>query len=180
MSAFDVLRISPGLIFSEEDLRSAFRAAGKELHPDAGGGDGDFASLKESLAIISSPSRRLAHWLSLEGIEVEARGLILPGLMDVFGKIGALSQVADSLIRRREAARSSLGKAMLEPEIQDCLHRIEEMIAEVDDILASECAVFSQWMNMPPSADEGSIKVRNLAFLEKWKASLKGLYSRML
>lgn len=180
MNAFHTLGLSPRLVLTEEELRSAFREAGRELHPDAGGGEGEFAALKEALAILSSPSRRLGHWLSLLGTPVESRGMIAPGLMDLFGKIGALSQEAEAVIRKRESARSALGRALLEGGLQDCLQRVEEMIAEVDARLASECGVFGQWASAPPEAGIGSGKVRNLAFLEKWRDSLKALYSRML
>ncbi|WAC18060.1 J domain-containing protein [Luteolibacter sp. SL250] len=178
--AFETLSLPPRLDLGDEELRGAFREAGKRLHPDAGGGEGEFAALKEALAILSSPSRRLAHWLSLRGTAVEPRGMIAPGLMDLFGKIGPVSQMAETVIRKRETAQSALGKALLEPELQNCLQRVEEMIAEVDASLAAECAVFAPWMATNPDSATGSEKVRNLAFLEKWKTSLKSLYARML
>ncbi len=180
MNAFVVLGLAPDLVLAEEELRTAFREEGKELHPDAGGGEGEFAALKEALAILSSPSRRLGHWLSLNGMTVESRGMIAPGLMDLFGKIGMLSQQAEAVIRKRETARTALGKALLEPELQDCLQQVEEMIAEVDGYMASECAIFPQWMSALPDVEAGSSKVRNLAFLEKWKVALRGVYARML
>jgi DnaJ-class molecular chaperone len=180
MNAFLTLGLSPRLVFTEEELRSAFREAGRELHPDAGGGEGEFAALKEALAILASPSRRLGHWLSLQGTNVESRGMIAPGLMDLFGKIGTLSQEAEAVIRKRETARSALGRALLEGELQECLQRVEEMISEVDECLASECEVFSQWNSAPPEVQLASGKVRNLAFLEKWRDSLKALYARLL
>ncbi len=180
VDAFGTLSLPPRLDLGDEELRSAFREAGKRMHPDAGGGEGEFAALKEALAVLSSPSRRLAHWLSLRGTAVEARGMIAPGLMDLFGRIGPVSQAAENVIRKRETAQSALGRALLEPELQACLQQVEEMIAEVDACLAAECAVFLPWMSHPPDPAAGSEKVRNLAFLEKWRASLKGLYARML
>ena len=180
INAFETLSLPPRLDLGEEELRSAFREAGKRMHPDAGGGEGEFAALKEALAVLSSPSRRLGHWLSLHGTPVESRGMIAPGLMNLFGKIGSVTQVAESVIRKRETAHSALGKALLEPELQGCLQQVEEMIAEVDACLATECAVFLPWMSLSPDSGAGSEKVRNLAFLEKWRASLKGLYARML
>lgn len=180
MNAFDTLGLPRQLLLSEAELREAFREAGKRVHPDAGGAEGEFAALKEAMVILSSPSRRLSCWLSIEGISVEPRGMIAPGLMDLFGKIGSVSQRAELVIRKRETSQSALGKALLEPELQDCLQQVEEMIAEVDAGLAFECAIFALWMSAVPDAVAGSEKVRNLAFLEKWKASLKALYARML
>jgi len=180
MNAFDTLGLPQDLLLEEGALREAFREAGKRVHPDAGGAEGEFALLKEAMAILSSPSRRLGHWLALNGVAVEARGMIAPGLMDLFSKIGPVNQRAESVIRKRETAQSALGKALLEPELQNCLQQVEEMIAEVDAVITSESLVFGSWMNHVPEADAASEKVRNLAFLEKWKFSLRGLYSRML
>ena len=75
MNAFEVLGVEERLVFREEELREAFREAGKRLHPDAGGGEGDFAALKEAMAILSGPSRRLSHWLSLRGVAVVMRSV---------------------------------------------------------------------------------------------------------
>ena len=180
MNAFEVLGVPERLIFRDEELREAFREAGKRLHPDAGGGEGDFAALKEAMAILSGPSRRLSHWLSLRGVAVEPRGMIAERLMDLFGKIGGVTQTAEAVIRKRESTLSALGKALLEPEIQGCLEKVEEMIAAVDEMIDGECAVFPEWENGRPDPAVASRKVRNLAFLEKWKASLKSCYARLV
>jgi len=39
-------------------IRSAYRAKAKTLHPDAGGGAAEFAELGEAFAILSNPDRR--------------------------------------------------------------------------------------------------------------------------
>lgn len=180
MNAFAVLGLSQELCLSDQLIRETFRDAGKRVHPDAGGTDGEFAVLKDATAILSSPSRRLGHWMALRGMTVNSRGMIAPGLMDLFAKIGTVSQRADALIRKREAAQSALGRALLEPELQQSLQDVEGMISEVEEILSSECQIFEQWMIDPPTSEAGSEKMRNLAFLEKWKASLRSLYAKML
>jgi len=180
MNAFEVLGVEERLVFREEELREVFREAGKRLHPDAGGGEGDFAALKEAMAMLFSPSRRLSHWLSLRGVVVEPRGMIADRLMDLFGKIGGVTQAAEAVIRKRESTLSALGKALLEPGIQGCLEKVEEMIAEVDEMAGDECAVFPDWETDMPDQAAASEKVRNLAFLEKWKAALKSCYARLV
>ncbi len=181
MNAFGILGTGERLVFQEEELREAFREAGKRVHPDAGGAEGDFAALKEAMAIVSNPSRRLGHWLSLRGVQVEPRGMIAERLMDLFGKIGAVTQRAEGVIRKRETTLSALGKALLEPELQGCLEAVEEMIAEVNAMIDDECSVFPEWeQGAVPDTEVASGKVRNLAFLEKWKAALKGCYARLV
>lgn len=180
MNAFETLGIGERLVFREEELREAFREAGKRLHPDAGGGEGDFAALKGAMAILSGSSRRLSHWLSLRGMVVEPRGMIAERLMDLFGKIGGVTQAAEAVIRKRETTLSALGKALLEPEIQGCLEKVEEMITEVDAMIDAECAVFPEWEKGMPDLVAASEKVRNLAFLEKWKAGLKSCYAHLV
>ena len=45
--AFQILGIEPRLVLSDEALRDLFREAGKQVHPDAGGGEGEFAALRD-------------------------------------------------------------------------------------------------------------------------------------
>ena len=73
VGAFEILGMSSGLVFSDEAVREAFREAGKQVHPDAGGKDGEFAALREAFAMVLSPSRRLKHWLELRGTPGEVR-----------------------------------------------------------------------------------------------------------
>ena len=63
--AFQILGIEPRLVLSDEALRDLFREAGKQVHPDAGGGEGEFAALRDAYATLASPSRRLMRWLEL-------------------------------------------------------------------------------------------------------------------
>jgi curved DNA-binding protein CbpA len=181
MNAFEVLGIEERLVISEEEVRAAFREAGKKVHPDAGGADGEFAALKEALGILSSPSRRLRHWLLLRGIEVETRGTIGGELMDLFGEVGGVTQRAEAVIRKREEAKSALAKALLENETQASREDVESAISKVDAVIAKACLDFPA-MEISGKADAGAVAqvVRDLAFLEKWMAGLRSCYSRLV
>ena len=61
-NAFQILGLEPALVVPEAILRDSFREAGKRVHPDAGGGEGEFAALREAFSVVSSPSQRLRHW----------------------------------------------------------------------------------------------------------------------
>ena len=180
-NAFQILGIEPRLVLSDEILRDLFREAGRQAHPDAGGGEGEFAALREAFAIVSSPSRRLRHWLELRGTPGEVRGTIEGSLIDVFSEVGAVTQQAESVIRKRDEAKSLLVRAMTESETQVCREAVEKTISKVESLITRECGFFPEWENSgEPDVEAASQAARNLAFLEKWRTGLRGCYARMV
>lgn len=180
-NAFQILGTEPRLVLSDETLRDLFREAGKRAHPDAGGGEGEFAALREAFAIVSSPSRRLRHWLELRGTPGNVRGSIEGSLMEVFSEVGAVTQQAEACIRKREEAKSVLVRAMLEGETQICREAVETAISKVEGLIDRECRSFQEWENSEaPDIEAASKAARNLAFLEKWRAGLRGCYARLV
>jgi len=180
-SAFEILGIEPQLEIDAETLRDAFREAGRSAHPDAGGDEASFASLNAAFEILSSPSRRLRYWLELRGLAMETRGTVAPEIMDLFPQVGEVSQRAESLVRRRDEAKSALGRALLERETQTCREDIERMIALVENAIETECGVFPIYQNAAaPDLAAASASARHLAFLEKWRAGLRGAFSRLI
>ena len=180
-NAFQILGTEPRLVLSDETLRDLFREAGKQAHPDAGGGEGEFAALREAFAIVSSPSRRLRHWLELRGTPGEVRGSIEGSLMDVFSEVGAVTQQAEACIRKREEAKSVLVRAMLEGETQICREAVEKAISKVESLIDRECGFFPEWEKSgTPDIEAVSKAARNLAFLEKWRAGLRACYARLV
>ncbi len=168
-------------MLSDEAVRDAFREAGKRAHPDAGGGEGEFATLREALAVVSSPSRRLRHWLELRGTPGEIRGSIDTSLMDLFSEVGAVTQQAEGVIRKREEAKSVLVRAMLEGETQQCREAVERAIFQVESRISGECSGFAELENAAvPDVAAASQSARNLAFLEKWRAGLRACFSRLV
>lgn len=181
INAFQILGIGAQLVLADDCLRDAFREAGKRVHPDAGGGDGEFAALREAYAVVTSPSRRLRHWLELRGTPGEVRGSIENSLMDLFAEVGAVTQQAESLIRKRDEAKSSLVRAMLEGPTQLSREAVERAISQVENRIADECAGFADFeAAMELDLEAASKAARNLAFLEKWRAGLRSAFSRMV
>lgn len=180
-NAFEILGIEPRLVMDAETLRDAFREAGRTAHPDAGGGEEAFAALNAAFEILTSPSRRLRHWLELRGLTVETRGTVSPEIMDLFTQVGGTSQRAEALVRRRDEAKSALGRALLERETQACREDVERAIALLETSIRRECAVFPDFENAAtPDLAAASASVRNLAFLEKWRTGLRGMFSRLV
>ena len=181
MNAFEMLGIEPRLELSDEAVRDAFREAGKLAHPDAGGAEESFAKLREAFGIVSSPSRRLRHWLELRGITAEARGTVDAEIMDLFTHVGQTSQRAEALIRKRDQTQSALGRALLERETQGCREEVERAIMRVKHAISRQCASFPDYENAT-SPDHAALSTtfRNLAFLEKWRTTLRGVFSRLV
>ena len=180
MDAFELLGLPRRLEISENELRAAFREAGKRVHPDAGGSEAEFAKLQEAFLTLASPSRRLKHWLALTGQAGDDRGAIAPGLMELFGKVGDVLQRADALVRKRDEAKSALARALLEGETHVCREAVESMIDDVETAIAGESSVFPQIETGETTPEQAGQIVRNLAFLEKWRANLRERFARLV
>lgn len=166
---------------TEDDLRAAFREAGRTAHPDAGGGDGDFARIQRAFDLLTSPSKRLGHWLELKGHPVDLRGAVDPGLMDLFSRVGEVSQAAEAVARKRSAAKSALVLALLETETQQAIESVEATISVLDGAIAGETGAFSRLAAGGVIDAEALVRmVRKLAFLEKWRASMRGLIPKLV
>ncbi|MDX1680660.1 MAG: J domain-containing protein [Akkermansiaceae bacterium] len=181
MNPFEILGMEPRLVLDREELNQAFREAGKSSHPDAGGSEEGFAELQAAQAMLQSPARRLKAWLEVRGLEVESRGSIGPELMDEFGRVGEVTQQAEAIIRKREAAQSALAKAMLEGETHVCREALEKAMMRIEVLIEQSCAGFES-LETGGKVDiaKASQWVRDLSFLEKWQASLRALYAKML
>ena len=180
-NAFEILGIHPGLVLSEETVRTAFRDAGKAAHPDAGGTDEQFAELRGAFEVLSSPSKRLKCWLDLRGTLAETRGTVDPQLMDLFSEVGEVTQLAEAVIRKRDEAKSALGLALLERETQIRREAVEVALRRVEASIERECAEFPKIESAVVLDVEAASKTaRNLAFLEKWRGGLRGVFSRLV
>lgn len=177
MDAFARLGLPRRPDLTDESLREAFREAGKSSHPDAGGGKGDFQLLQEAYQLLSRPSRRLKHWLELSGIPGDERGALGPDLMDHFSRISEVLQEADALIRKRENARSSLAKAMLEGETNRVRMRIDSAQSLLGEAVGAKVAMFGD-LTGGDNVDPWQL-VRDLAFLEKWQAQLRERFGKL-
>jgi hypothetical protein len=109
------------------------------------------------------------------------RGPVKPSLMDLFSEVGAVTQQAEAISRKREGAKSALVRALLEGETQVCREAVEQSISKIDGIIALECAGFSELENsVELDLEAVSETVRNLAFLEKWRGGLRVCFGRLV
>lgn len=174
MDAFELLKLPRKLEFSEEELRAAFREAGKTVHPDAGGDELAFAEVQKAYALLNSPSKRVRHLLELQGVAGDERGTISNDLMAMFGEVAGALQQADEAVKRRENAMSALAKALLEPALLTAREAIESAIAKVNAKLRGTLAACDL-----ADACAAWQCVRDLAFLEKWQAQLRQRFAAL-
>jgi len=180
MNAFDALGLPQRLTLTAENIEAAWHEASKAHHPDAGGDEQRFATLRQARATLANPATRLAHWLELHGQKPDPRGTIATEIMDLFAPVGEIMQQADALARRRAATTTALGLAMLEGESLRVREGVEETINRITAAIDCQCAPFAQWESGGPTTDDAqALTLRNLQFLEKWKRSLMAAYARL-
>ena len=120
-----------------ENLKSKFLTLSSEVHPDRvhGARETDkkaaqehYTSLNAAYNALREPRTRLAHLLELErGAKPEAVQIVPNGLMDLFGKIGAVLRRADGLMAEKNAATSPMVRVQI-------LRGAEPVIEELDTL----------------------------------------------
>ncbi len=177
MSAFETLGLGVGLVVSDEEIREAFRVRAAVLHPDSGGDEQEFAKLQGARDVLLSPAKRIKAWMSARGIEADARGQIEGGLMDLFQKVSEVGAEAELLIRENAGAKSALVKAMAEVK----LIKQRELVQALLEIIATEVKQRTdRFRQVEEDQIDPATMMRDLIFLEKWRATLKGIYGRLM
>ena len=124
-----------------------------------------------------SPARRLKEWMLAKGIEADARGQIGEGLMDLFQKVVGIGNGAEAAIKLGAGAQSSLAKAMAEVKLMAERERVKALLAEIAEEIEGKIAQF-------PGIEAGDVDpgtvMRDLVFLEKWRAAMKSVYGRLM
>ncbi len=177
MNAFERLGVPVGLAVSDEEIREAFRKKAGETHPDSGGDAGEFSALHVAQEVLMSPAKRLKEWLAAKGTEVDSRGQIEAGMMDLFQKVAEVGSAAEGAIRTGEKAGSALAKAMAEVALMGQREKVKDLLAEVELEIGKRIVAF-------PEIEEGRVDggkvMRDLVFLEKWRGTLRGIYGRLM
>jgi curved DNA-binding protein CbpA len=177
MNAFERLGLGVRLDLSEDEVREAFRKKAAEMHPDSGGVEKDFLELQIAQEVLSSPARRLKEWMAARSIEVDARGRIGAGLVDLFQKVAETGNAAEAAIKVGAGAQSSLARAVAEVKLMGERERVKALLAEIAGEIVERISAF-------PGIEAGEVDpgevMRDLVFLEKWRASMKSVYGRLM
>jgi hypothetical protein len=173
MDAFSQLLLPRRLCFDDAALREAYRTASQQAKEES-----EQAAVTAAYQLLRSPSSRLRHWLELQGLQGETRGVIDGELVDWFGQIGRVIQESDELLRRRDQCQSVLAKAMMEKEVQAGRMRIEEWQARLQEWLGQKTVLLEKIEAGHLAVSEAWICVRDLGFIEKWQQQLRERYGK--
>lgn len=175
--AFEVLGLPMCLDVDEETIRAAFRVKAGDSHPDSGGSREDFTILQEAEKTLLSPARRLREWLQIHGVEMDARGEISSQVMDLFQVVAEAGRAAESAIKKAEAASSALTQAVAQVELMKQREVLKELLQELGEEIGARVGRFGE---IEGDYKEVGLLARELSFLEKWQATLKGLYGQLI
>ncbi len=162
-----------------EALRESFHRAAARQHPDAGGGEGDFAALNTAHTTLREPPARLRHLLELEAPHLLARAApIPPELADLFMQLAASRRALEAFQTKFSTTSSPLGRALLAAEKAALVRELESALARLtaaqDGALAELRTLDAAWVS--PAAPEweqlAALQAR-FAFLAKWSAQLR-------
>ena len=168
---FDVLDLPQSLLVEPSSVDSAWDRATRSQHPDVSESERDDAAVSDAnqaRSVLSDPTSRLEHWLTLRGVEARRDQLISPELMDLFTKLNPVLTDADSVISRLQKASTALAKAMLAKEAANVQLRIQEILGK---IMAMKLAVTERFEEFEKAGDYSSASegLGQLKFLKKWE-----------
>ena len=176
--AADIMGLPDELCVDDATLREAFRAAGKRLHPDAGGSVEEFAKLQSAQRLFSRAGERLRAWLEERGVAGEVRGSLSAEVMDRFSMVAEVVQRSQLLAKESDACRSMLAKAMLEPRKQKCREEISSLQQQLTTLSTQRVGRFAAVAGGDVDGNSAWQMVRDLLFLEKWQAQLREEFGR--
>src|SRR6202030_3489192 len=96
----------------------------------------------EAFRVLSEPKLRLHHLLTLEGAELTAGRPVPSSVAELFWNTGTLLREIERWLLQNKAARSSLARALLQPEGG----KLEQRLGKVEEQLrATYQAELAQW-----------------------------------
>ena len=177
---FAALGLERQLDLSHETLRAHYDGRCQESHPDVGGTAQGFDAVAEAYKTLSSPSRRLRHWLELSGNKVVEDGSLPPAVEERFGPVNALLLKASEVAERHRGARSTLVRSLAEAEGISLQGQIVEARGELDNVITEMVSTFRRFDESDPHEvrAEAMELVRSLSFLERWETQLRAAWAQ--
>lgn len=179
MNVFERLGLDVGLVVSEEAIRDAFRSKASVAHPDSGGDESEFAAMQAAQEVLMSPARRLKEWLEVMGGEVDSRGMIDSGMMDLFQEVAGIGSEAEAAVKAKEKAQSALAKGMAEVSLMAAREKVGALLTKIVEEIEARVSRFPE-IEESNDALLGAKLMRDLVFLEKWRGTLRGLFGRLM
>ncbi|MBG7609050.1 MAG: DnaJ domain-containing protein [Verrucomicrobia bacterium] len=179
MNSFEWLGLPVGLVVSDEEIRDAFRTKASDAHPDSGGDEVEFAAMQAAQEVLFSPARRLKEWLEVKGWEVDSRGMIDSGVMDLFQEVAGVGSEAEAAVKAKDKAQSALAKGMAEISLMSAREKVGALLSKIVEEIEKRVSCFPE-IEEKGDASLGAKVMRDLVFLEKWRGTLRGLFGRLM
>jgi curved DNA-binding protein CbpA len=144
---------------------------GKDAHPDRGGSAADFERLRAAYEVVKAPAKRIRSTVG----EGESRGAVPGEVMDLFGPVAEAMEGVEQFLKERAAARSGLGRAVLDskiPILRKSLEDLTEKLGALESGLIGRFPSFDEKGWDVCEAEMGEV-ARALVFLEKWQALIR-------
>lgn len=157
----------------EGGLREKYLQLAARLHPDAAGGDEEkFRGVQTAYKILGDSAARLRHLAELEFGGLVADKTLPP--QDLFLRVAGTLQQAKDVLRRRDAARTALARALLADDIGRAragVKETEKAVTEEKAMLTRELATLdAKW----PACEPGELRglAARMTFVSRWISEL--------
>ena len=181
MNSFVRLGLDLSLVVPIETLERHYQKLAKSAHPDAGGSESEFSEILSAYEELKSPARRIkAAVMSLQAAP-EERGAVPSQVVDLFSPVASALEEVEGFLEDRAQARSGLARALFDakvPELNKTLNSLQQELAEL------ESAFIAKFPSIDAAGWQASLSEmkelsRGLAFLEKWRAQLRGATGKL-
>jgi len=176
MNYFQLFDLEAKSLIDSDLLKSRYQEKAKQQHPDQGGDEDAFQQLNKAYNTLKLPHERLKYLLKIHHISFFPRGSVSSHLLDSFMPISELSQTINQHIKSFSSSSSSLAKALLSSRSMELQEELEKWIATIETI---ETKTLDGLTTQAIDSSEFQVTIRDLAFIFKWKAELRELYSQL-
>ena len=165
------------LLVTPEEIESAWLTLCKEKHPDAkkrGDLSRESAEINEAREVLSQPSRKLEHWLNLQGKKSASSkySAVSDSLMDLFSRIGKCLGDADAVLVDLEKSTTALGRSLHTERALDAQLNLQAQLREITEFIQAAASRFPQFEKeaQENQFDNAATTLGELKFLQKWEA----------
>ena len=175
-----------------DELKQSFHTKSLSAHPDTqqndaashAGGNAAFTKLNEAYQVLQDPKRRIHHLLTLEGRASTNRQTSVPREIEqLFPAVAGVTQQAEALVQKSEAATTPLSRSLLKPQIlklQEAIRETTQRLSELHDAGSAELRRLSA-SDVLEEDDWTKLQALYLwfSYLTRWIAELQEKQSRI-
>ena len=161
-----------------DELKQAFHAKSRELHPDvADASDAAFAQVNEAYQVLQDPKRRIQHLLALEGRPLARDTSVPSDIAELFPIVADVTQRAEALVQKVEAATTPLSRSLLKPQLLDLQQRVAETLQRLAELRDAAELTLRQLSGRELQAETEWSQLHELylrfSYLGRWIAQLE-------